>query len=89
MLVEHALSDVIVVGAAFRFHVRFDGDFFGQSIVDRGFRALVALPGPVVHMDASSFPSVAVGTELFVKFIGVAEGLEISMSRSRISVSQS
>src|SRR5260370_23737329 len=46
MLLEKSLSHVIVFGAALQFHVRFDGDFFLEGIVDGGLRSLVALPGP-------------------------------------------
>src|SRR5437660_9191661 len=56
MLIKHPFSHVIVFRAAFQFHVWFDGDFFREGIVDGGLRQLVALPGPVVHMDAGRFP---------------------------------
>src|SRR6266581_3951110 len=72
-LLEHSPSHVIVFGAALQFHVRFDADFFREAIVDGGFRSLVALPGPVVHMDAGSFPGGALRAKLFVQFVGVSK----------------
>src|SRR6267143_2892989 len=73
MLVEHSLSHVIVVGAAFQFHARLDADFFRKGIVDRGLRSLVALPGPVVYVDARSFPSSTLRMKLLVQVVGVPE----------------
>src|SRR6267143_1261101 len=73
MFVEHALSHMIAVGAAFQFHAWFDADFFREGIVDRGLRSLVALPGPVVHVDARSFPGGALRMKPLVQLIGVPE----------------
>src|SRR5260370_38298821 len=73
MLLEHSLSHVIVFSAAFQFHVRLDADFFWEGVVNSGFRSLVALPGPHVHMDTRSFPGGALGAKLLVQFVGIPE----------------
>src|SRR6266849_6199789 len=68
MLLEHALPHVIVFGAVLQYHFRLDADFFRKGVVNRGLRPLMALPGPVVHMDASSFPGDSLRVKLFVQF---------------------
>src|SRR5229473_2244737 len=73
MFLEHALSHLIVFSATLQFHVRLDRDFFRQGIVDRSLRSIVALPGPVVYVDACGFPCSAFGMKLLVEFIGVPE----------------
>jgi hypothetical protein len=72
MLLEHAFSHVVILGAALQFQVGFDRDSFREGIVDRGLRSFVALPGPVVYVDARDFPCGAFGVELLVQFVGIA-----------------
>src|SRR5258708_40057531 len=66
MLLEHALSHVIVIGAALQFHVWFDADFFRERIVYGGLGSVRGFPRPLVDVDACSFPSDALCVELLV-----------------------
>src|SRR5258708_32602659 len=66
MLLEHALSHVIVIGAALQFHVWFDADFFRERIVYGGLGSVVAFPSPIVGVGACCFPSDALCVGLLV-----------------------
>src|SRR5208283_2652539 len=58
---QHAFANVIGVGASLNGSRSFHWDFRNECSVNDGFRQVVALPSPILHMNSGSLPFRKVG----------------------------